>query len=97
MFEIFGEVTGALAGSVAGITGAGVLIGRQAKRIANAKKAYREVSDAFVALQVLSTRYKEAAADSKITPEEAEYIVQQVGTVVRETLEARESLDKVIL
>jgi len=96
MFEIFGEVTGALAGSVAGITGAGVLIGRQAKRIANAKKAYREVSDAFVALQVLSTRYKEAAADSKITPEEAEYIVQQVGTVVRETLEARESLDKVI-
>jgi len=97
MFEIFGDVTGALAGGVAGITGAGVLIGRQAKRIANAKKAYREVSDAFVALQVLSTRYKEAAADSKITPEEAEYIVQQVGTVVRETLEARESLDKVIL
>jgi len=96
MFEFIGDVSGVVAGGVAGITGAGVLIGRQAKRIANAKAAYREVSDAFVALQVLSTRYKEAAADSTITPTEAEYVVQQVGTVVRETLEARESLDKVI-
>jgi len=96
MFEFIGEVSGVVAGGVAGITGAGVLIGRQAKRLANAKAAYREVSDAFVALQVLSTRYKEAAADGTITPTEAEYVVQQVGTVVRETLEARESLDKVI-
>jgi hypothetical protein len=96
MFEFIGEVSGVVAGGVAGITGAGVLIGRQAKRIANAKAAYREVSDAFVALQVLSTRYKEAAADGTITPTEAEYVIQQVGTVVRETLEARESLDKVI-
>tara|TARA_Y100001973_G_C5169410_1_gene318131 strand:+ start:1123 stop:1416 length:294 start_codon:yes stop_codon:yes gene_type:complete len=96
MFEIFGDAAGAIAGGVAGITGAGVLIGRQAKRIASAKAAYREVSDAFVALGVLSTRYKEAAADGTITPTEAEYVVQQVGTVVRETLEARESLDKVI-
>ena len=96
MFVFIGEVSGVVAGGVAGITGAGVLIGRQAKRLANAKTAYRDVSDAFVALQVLSTRYKEAAADGTITPTEAEYVVQQVGTVVRETLEARESLDKVI-
>ena len=96
MFDFIGEGSGGVAGGVAGITGAGVLIGRQAKRLANAKTAYRDVSDAFVALQVLSTRYKEAAADGTITPTEAEYVVQQVGTVVRETLEARESLDKVI-
>ena len=96
MFVFIGEVSGVVAGGVAGITGAGVLIGRQAKRLANAKTAYRDVADAFVALQVLSTRYKEAAADGTITPTEAEYVVQQVGTVVRETLEARESLDKVI-
>ena len=96
MCEFIGEGSGVVAGGVAGITGAGVLIGRQAKRLANAKTAYRDVSDAFVALQVLSTRYKEAAADGTITPTEAEYVVQQVGTVVRETLEARESLDKVI-
>jgi hypothetical protein len=96
MFEMFGDAAGVIAGGVAGITGAGVLIGKQAKRLAHAKAAYREISDAFVALGVLSTRYKEAAADGTITPTEAEYVVQQVGTVVRETLEARESLDKVI-
>ena len=48
MFEFIGDVSGVVAGGVAGITGAGVLIGRQAKRLANAKAAYREVSDAFV-------------------------------------------------
>ena len=96
MFDIVGDAAGIFAGGAAGITAAGLLVARQARRIALAKVAYREVSDAFVALNVLATRYREASADGNITPSEAEYIVMEVASCVRETMEAREALEKVI-
>ena len=97
MFDFLSDIPSAIVGGGAVVGAVSGLAVKQAKRISDAKKAWKEVHDAFISLNLLSDKYRKALADDgKISPEESEYLVQQLAKVVRETLEARDALNKVI-
>ena len=97
MFDFLSDIPSTVMGGGAVVAGLGAIATTQAKRISAAKKAYKEVHDAFISLNLLSDKYRIALADDgKISPEEAEYLVGQLGKIVRDTLEARDALKKII-
>ena len=97
MYDILSDIHSAIVGGGAEVGAVSGLADKQAKRISDAKKAWKEVHDAFISLNLLSDKYRIALADDgKISPEESEYLCQTLGRLVKDTLEAREALNKVI-
>jgi hypothetical protein len=97
MFDFLSDIPSAIVGGGAVVGAVSAVAVKQAKRISDAKKAWKEVHDAFISLNLLSDKYRIALADDgKISPEESEYLCQTLGRLVKDTLEAREALNKVI-
>ena len=59
------------------------------------KKAVREIADVFVALKALHLSYEKANVDGDISPSEMKYIIEQTGSVVKESAEAVEAFRKI--
>jgi hypothetical protein len=74
----------------------GIVTGlKVAWRLKDVKRAISEMKDVVVSVNALTAAYRQAQADGKITPEEAERLVVQVGAVARNGMEAKEVLEQI--
>lgn len=74
-----------------GALAVGVSVARKARQV---KQAVGEVKDVLEALEDLTRTYEKVMADGKVTPDEAQKLVRNVGQIVNESLEARAILAK---
>lgn len=74
-----------------GALAVGVSVARKARQV---KQAVAEVKDVLEALENLTRTYEKVMADGKVTPDEAQKLVRNVGQIVNESLEARAILAK---
>jgi hypothetical protein len=90
------ESVGAMIGGAAGVLGLGVAAVKRAKQIGEARAAWIELREAISHVQQLAERYNAAQADGTITLDEAKDILYHVQKTVRECIEAKDAMDRVL-
>jgi major membrane immunogen (membrane-anchored lipoprotein) len=67
---------------------------KMAVKLKGAQRAFVEVRDVIAEVKIISNEYELAKKDGKISAKEADHLLQRLGKLAREGIEARDELAK---
>ena len=67
---------------------------KMAFKIKSAKKAFNEVKDVIAEVRIISIEYEMAKKDGKISAKESQRLLERLGKLTREGIEAKNELAK---